>query len=90
MLRPWRSTCPPRRFSKAELVWVAFVVVQALDGAMSYIGVHTFGAWIEANPLVAWYAAIVWSRRGLYGGQALRDCVRHDAYLMARHRRSPH
>jgi len=39
------------------MVWLAFVMVQALDGAMSYLGVHMLGSWIEANPLVAWYAA---------------------------------
>ena len=47
-----------RRLSKGEIVWLAFVLVQAMDGAMSYVGVHTFGSWIEANPVVAWYAAI--------------------------------
>ena len=47
----------PRRFSKAEFLFLAFILVQATDGALSYIGVHTFGSWIEANPLVAWYAA---------------------------------
>jgi hypothetical protein len=44
-----------RRFSNAEILWVAFVVVQALDGAMSYVGVSLHGPDIEGNPLVAWY-----------------------------------
>lgn len=56
MLRTSAFRFPSRRLSKAEIVWLAFVAVQALDGAMSYIGVHTFGTWIEANPMVAWYA----------------------------------
>ena len=58
MLRAIALRLPQGRFSKAELVWLAFVTVQCLDGIMSYVGVHTFGSWIEANPLVAWYASI--------------------------------
>ena len=46
---------PSRRFSWPELIWLAFVVVQVLDGVMSYVGVHRIG-WMEGNPLVAWYA----------------------------------
>ena len=57
MLRAFALHLRPRRLSRPELVLVAFVAVQVLDGVMSYIGVHTFGSWIEANPLVAWYAS---------------------------------
>jgi hypothetical protein len=46
---------PPRRLSGAELAWLAFVTVQALDGVLSYVGVYTIGFEIEANPLLAWY-----------------------------------
>jgi hypothetical protein len=45
------------RLSSVEIVWLAFVLVQALDGAMSYMGVSLHGPDIEANPLVAWYLA---------------------------------
>ena len=57
MLRALALHRPTTRPSKAEFVWLAFVTVQVLDGAMSYVGVNTFGSAIEANPLVAWYAA---------------------------------
>jgi len=43
------------RLSGAQLLFLAFVTVQALDGAMSYVGVSLHGPSIEANPLVAWY-----------------------------------
>src|SRR4029450_8736076 len=43
------------RLSSAQFVWLAFVVVQALDGVMSYVGVSLHGPGIEGNPLVAWY-----------------------------------
>ena len=44
-----------RRLSSAQILWLAFVIVQALDGAMSYVGVSLHGPDIEANPLVGWY-----------------------------------
>ena len=43
------------RLSGTQLLFLAFVTVQALDGAMSYVGVSLHGPSIEANPLVAWY-----------------------------------
>lgn len=32
---------------------VLFFVVQALDGILTYLGIHTWGHSIEANPLVS-------------------------------------
>ena len=46
---------PAGRVSSAQLIWMAFVAVQVLDGAMSYIGVELHGPAIEANPVVGWY-----------------------------------
>jgi hypothetical protein len=36
-----------------DLAVILFIVVQCLDGAMTYLGVHTWGVGIEANPLVS-------------------------------------
>jgi len=44
-----------RRPSVAQFVWLAFILVQVLDGTMSYVGVALHGPDIEGNPLVAWY-----------------------------------
>ena len=46
----------PTRVRAAQAIWIAFVLVQALDGVMTFVGMHTFGPSIEANPLIAWYA----------------------------------
>jgi uncharacterized membrane protein len=46
----------PTRVRAAQAIWIAFVLVQALDGVMTLVGIHTFGLGIEANPLIAWYA----------------------------------
>src|SRR5262249_11039763 len=47
-LRRWRP-------SGAQWLFLAFVTVQALDGAMSYVGVSIHGPGVDAHPLVAWY-----------------------------------
>ena len=41
------------------MIWVVFVAVQALDGVLTFIGMHTYGLRIEANPIIAWYASAV-------------------------------
>lgn len=37
-----------------NVVVVAFLVAQALDGILTYIGVSTYGLRMEGNPLLAW------------------------------------
>jgi hypothetical protein len=46
-----RSTVP-------HLILLAFLLAQICDGVLTYVGVHTFGAAVEANPIVAWYIAV--------------------------------
>jgi hypothetical protein len=77
---------PSGRFSKAELVWLAFVTVQLLDGIMSYVGVNTFGSWIEANPLVAWYASVFGPAVAFTAVKLFAIACGTVLYLMARHR----
>jgi hypothetical protein len=36
-----------------DVAVVLFVMVQCLDGVLTYVGVHTWGLSIEANPLVS-------------------------------------
>jgi hypothetical protein len=43
--------CPHSLFG--DLAVLIFVVVQCLDGALTYLGVHIWGLSIEANPLVS-------------------------------------
>ncbi|MFN8058488.1 MAG: hypothetical protein U0Q12_04935 [Vicinamibacterales bacterium] len=35
-----------------DVVILAFLVTQAMDGVFTYLGVHVFGPQIEANPLI--------------------------------------
>jgi hypothetical protein len=86
MVRTLALHLPQGRFSKAELVWLAFVAVQAMDGIMSYIGVNTFGSWIEANPLVAWYASVFGPAVAFAVVKLFAIACGTVLYLMSRHR----
>lgn len=64
---------------------VCFVVVQYLDGLLTYFGVHTWGPSIEANPLVSSAVAVA----GVGGGLALAKSTA-IALGMALHLRRVH
>jgi hypothetical protein len=49
----------PRRSLFGDCVFLAFLIVQILDGALTYFGVRTYGAGIEGNPIVGWYIAVL-------------------------------
>jgi uncharacterized membrane protein len=40
-----------------DSVLVAFLLVQALDGVLTYVGVRMYGLRMEGNPLLAWLMA---------------------------------
>jgi hypothetical protein len=44
------------RLSTATIILASFIVIQALDGLLSYLGVSAHGLWLEGNPIVSWYA----------------------------------
>ena len=69
----------------AALAWAAFLAVQALDGTMSYIGVQTYGHWIEGNPLVAWYASMMGPAMAFTAVKLFAVACGSVLYLTARH-----
>ena len=69
-----------------DMVWLAFVVVQALDGVLSYVGVRTIGPWIEANPIVAWYASLYGPAIAFAGAKLFAVACGTVLYAMSRHR----
>ena len=48
-----------------DAAMLAFILMQCLDGALTYLGVHTWGMSIEANPLVSSAVALVGVGMGL-------------------------
>ena len=59
---------------------------KCLTASCLYIGVRTFGAWIEANPLVAWYAATFGPAVAFTAVKLFAVACGTVLYLMARHR----
>jgi hypothetical protein len=46
-----RETSLNSRFG--DIAVITFMVVQALDGVLTYLGVHIWGPSVEANPLIS-------------------------------------
>jgi len=76
---------PIRRLWYAEVLWLAFVVVQALDGAMSYVGVQLHGLGIEGNPLVAWYLGVLGPAAGFMVAKLFAVTCGAVLYVAARY-----
>jgi len=60
---------PSRMFG--DVVCVAFIAAQAVDGVCSYVGLLVFGAGIEANPLIGWYIATFGAGAALIGAKLM-------------------
>lgn len=54
----WKPS-PWRRSWFGDVVLVAFLMSQMLDGAFTYVGVTNFGPAIEVNPLMASFMMVV-------------------------------
>jgi hypothetical protein len=48
-----------------DLALVLFLLAQASDGVLTYVGVRTFGPGIEGNPLIAWLMTSLGQGAGL-------------------------
>ena len=79
-----RRTIEPSSFGNAMLL--AFIVAQALDGGLTYIGIATFGASAEANPVVAWYVSVFGVAGGLALVKALAIACAATLHATERHR----
>ena len=72
------------RFGNAVLL--AFVVAQALDGALTYLGIAAFGTAAEANPVVAWYVSAFGPGIGLAAVKAMAIACAATLHVNDRHR----
>lgn len=48
-----------------DLAVVVFLLAQASDGVLTYIGVSTYGLAVEGNPLIAWLMSAMGEGPGL-------------------------
>jgi nitrate reductase gamma subunit len=69
-----------------DAVLLAFLLAQVADGALTYVGVTTFGTHIEANPLVAWYIAACGAGLALLGAKTVAAACAAALHIRAMHR----
>jgi len=75
-----------RRSLFANGILLAFILTQVADGLLTYLGIRTFGAAIEANPLVAWYVATFGAGAALVGLKGLAVACGAALHRRAMHR----
>ena len=75
-----------RQWRFGEIALVIFIVTQALDGVLTYMGIRRFGTDIEANALITWYALSVGAGRALIGAKAFAVVCATILYMNNRHR----
>lgn len=75
-----------RRSLFGKGVLALFVLTQVADGAFTYLGIKTFGAAIEANPLVAWYVAAYGAGIAVIGAKGFAVACAFALHLRAMHR----
>ena len=76
----------PRANFFGNFVVVTFLLAQALDGVLTYVGVRQYGLTIEANPLLGWLMASVGSGVALTAAKAAAGAFGIALHLSAVHR----
>ena len=77
---------PPQQTARlGNLVWLAFVLAQVADGSLTYVGIKTFGASIEANPLLSWYIAAGGATLTIVGAKVFAVACGAILHLRAMH-----
>ena len=79
-------TAPAPRSLFGTGALIAFVIAQLCDGLLTYIGVHTFGQSIEANPIVSWYIATLGAGAALLAAKSLAIACAVLLYRFAHYR----
>ncbi|HYT75870.1 MAG TPA: DUF5658 family protein [Vicinamibacterales bacterium] len=65
---------------------IAFLVAQACDGVLTYVGVSVYGARIEGNPLLGWLMASIGQGLALAATKAAAGAFGIALHLSAVHR----
>ena len=79
-----RPLAPLSRFG--DFVLILFLISQVLDGALTYVGVLTFGRSVEANPLLHWLMGTVGEGPALTGAKVVAGSCGIALHLTAVHR----
>jgi hypothetical protein len=80
------GTHPGNRHLFGDVSVVVFLLAQALDGVLTYIGVSTYGPGMEGNPLIAWLMAQMGEGAGLAAAKITAGAFGIALHLSAVHR----
>jgi hypothetical protein len=69
-----------------EAIWIAFVLVQILDGVLTAVAIQAFGMNAEGNPLILWYAHAIGPNAALCGAKLFGVGCGAVLHLTAHHR----
>jgi hypothetical protein len=91
MHAPVRRPAPPSTWLRRSLTFgnvaiITFLVVQALDGMLTYVGLVTFGPAVEGNPLLQWLMATLGAPLALTGAKMAASAFGIILHLTAVHR----
>ena len=75
-----------RRDLFGDFALVLFLLAQASDGVLTYVGVATYGPTIEANPLIAWLMATIGEGPGLAAAKVTAAIFGVTLHLIAVHK----
>ena len=65
---------------------IVFLIAQACDGVLTYVGVATYGPRAEGNPLLAWLMAALGRGAGVAAAKAAAGAFGIALHLVAVHR----
>jgi uncharacterized membrane protein len=75
-----------RRSRFGDVALVAFLLAQASDGVLTYVGVSTYGVRIEANPLLGWLMTVMGQGVALTAAKAAAGAFGIVLHLTSVHR----
>lgn len=75
-----------RHWRFGEIALAVFIVTQALDGVLTYVGIRRFGTEIEANALITWYTLSLGTGLALISAKAFAVMCAAILYVNKRHR----
>ena len=84
--RPLGSARPTVRSVFGDVALVLFLLAQAFDGVLTYVGVSAYGLEMEGNPIVAWLMATLGWEAGLAAAKGTAVCFGVALHLHAVHK----
>jgi uncharacterized membrane protein len=69
-----------------DIALLIFLIAQASDGVLTYVGVSTYGLRIEANPLIGWLMSLIGQGAALATAKVAAGVFGIALHLSAVHR----